>query len=640
MALLETFRSRIGKVLFIALMSLLVLSFAMWGIGDMLVGGGDHKNVATIGNVEISQDSFDREFRRETNRLRRVLGNSLTRAQARALGLTNTVLGRIVDRTLFGLGAEDLGVIISDDLVRKEIDRMPAFKGAGGGFDPRIFRSVLSSNGYGEATFIGMIRGDLSRAQYTESIGSGGRPAPGIAEMLYRYRKEKRVAEFIGIKDADMTGLPKPAVGELLSYHRDNAALFTAPEYRKLTVISLQADDLAKEIAVSEKEIKEAYERRKDEFTTPERRSIRQILFTDQAKAKEAYDKLAKGVGFMALAKQAGMDEKTVNLGEMTRDQIMPELAKAAFSLAQGVVSRPIKTSLGWHLIKVVKIIPGGGKTLEEVRKTLRLTIARERAVDALFKLSNKLEDALGGGATLEEAANGLALAVRTIPAIDARGLDPAGGKVANLPADKTFITTAFSTPENQESPLSEAGDDGYFILRVDKITAPALKPFARVKDRVLAAWNKDRRRKAADKKAAKLKKLLDDGNDFMAAAGKLGIKVSATLPMTGYMTKPMTRDGSGAPRGFPQALVSAIFGLKSGGAASARGAGGAYVARLKTIIPADPATDKKGLLKITGKITKSVQADLLVQLSAALRESYPVSVNTKAIDDLFQPAQ
>ena len=625
MALLETFRSRIGKVLFIALMSLLILSFTLWGIGDMVVGGADHKNVASIGNVEISQDLFDQEFKQETNRLRRVLGNRFNRNQARALGLTNTVLNRIVDRTLFDLGAEDLGVIISDGLVRKKINRMAAFKDAGGRFDPRLFRATLRSNGYNEAAFVEVIRGDLSRAQYMESIGSGGRPAPGIAEMLYRYRKEKRVAEFIKIEDADMTGQPKPALGELLSYHRDNAALFTAPEYRKLTIISLQADDLAKEIAVSEKEIKKAYEQRKDEFSKPERRSIQQILFTDQAKAKEASDKLAKGADFMAVAKQmAGMDEKTVNLGEMTRDQIMPELAKDAFALAQGQVSKPIKTSLGWHLIRVAKIIPGSKKTMEEVRKTLRLSIAKERAIDALFKLANKLEDALGGGATLEEAANGLALAVRTIPAIDARGLDPAGKKVANLPAYKTFITTAFSTPENQESPLTEAGDDGYFIIRVDNITAPALKPFAEVKDKVLAAWEKDRQRKAADEKAAKLKKLLDDGGNFMAAS----------------MTASMTRDGAGAPRGFPPALVTALFELKSGGAASARGPGGPYVARLKTIIPADPATDKKGLLKIADKITQSVQADLLTQLSSALRESYPVSVNSKAIDDLFQPAQ
>ena len=57
-----------------------------------------------------------------------------------------------------------------------------------------------------------------------------------------------------------MTGLPPPAVGELESYHRDNAALFTAPEYRKLTMIFLKADDLIKGIAVSEKEIKAAYD--------------------------------------------------------------------------------------------------------------------------------------------------------------------------------------------------------------------------------------------------------------------------------------------------------------------------------------------------------------------------------------------
>jgi len=116
------------------------------------------------------------------------------------------------------------------------------------------------------------------------------------------------------------------------------------------------------------------------------------------------------------------MDEKTVNLGEMTRDQIMPELAKDAFALAQGAVSKPIKTSLGWHLIRVAKIIPGSKQSTEEVRETLRRTIAKELAIDALFKLANKLEDALGGGATLEEAATGLALAVRTIPAIDAKG--------------------------------------------------------------------------------------------------------------------------------------------------------------------------------------------------------------------------
>ena len=98
--MLEAIRKRTASIFVKGLLGLLVVSFAIWGIGDVFRGGGGTTAVAQVGNVEIRPDQFNTELQREMNRLRTVFGGELDLERARALGLADSVLGRMINDVL------------------------------------------------------------------------------------------------------------------------------------------------------------------------------------------------------------------------------------------------------------------------------------------------------------------------------------------------------------------------------------------------------------------------------------------------------------------------------------------------------------------------------------------------------------
>jgi len=624
--MLEAIRNRSTGIVVKGLLTLLILSFALWGIADVFNRSGTNTVVATVGDAEIAPDQVRRDFQREVERLSKMLGTRIDTDQARALGLVNGVLNRIVDRTLYDLAATDLGIVVSDDLVRQSIRNIPGLKNEKGEFDRFRFQQALQSNQLSEAGFVALTRGDIRRTQYLSMVGASPAAPMRMAEILFAYQNEKRVADILAIPYSSIAVSAIPDDAELAKYHSENAAKFTAPETRKLTYISLTASDLAKEIAISDDEIAKAYEARKDELTTPESRVLKQIRFKDEVSAKKAYDMLKGGADFATVAKDiTGTSADKLNLGSMTKAQLLPGLAEAAFALQPGAFTKPLKSVLGWHILSLVKINPEAQKSLADSKKTLSRDLAAEKAIDALYQVANSLEDELGGGATLEEAAKKMNLPLRTIPIVDRTGSAGANAMVKGLPGSN-FLDVAFSTPEGQDSPLTETGSDGYFIVRVDGVTAPALRPLASVRNDVIKAWTEDQQVKNAKKKVDTLIAKIKSGSDMGTLANTMGLTVTTTTPFLRQDTV----------KNVPAGLVADLFASSIGDISDAAGKDAHVIARLKAVTAANPVVDKAKFVGMRRQLSSAMRADLLGQLAKGLRQDYPVSVNQAALNALF----
>lgn len=624
--MLEFIRQRATGIVVKTFLGILILSFALWGIGDVVRGIATESEVATVGGVKISPESFNIELQREMNRLRASLGDrQFDKEQAKALGIVDMVLSNMVTKTLFSLGADDLGAAASDKVINDEIKRNPEFNGPLGKFDRFTFQQVLRDNGFSESSFVRMVRDNIKRSHLLESVVGGGLAPVAMAEAVYNYRQEKRVAEIIEFADAAVTGIAEPGEADLADFHKDNAALFTSPEHRKLTVIAMTVDELAKDVAVADEEIKEAFKNRQDEFSTPERRHLQQMVTADDETADRVYKLLTEGGDFVKTAKEVvGLDAETLEMGAFAREDIIAELADAVFQLPEGGFSKPVKSPLGRHVLRVTKIEPSRQQTIDEVRAMLADTLAREKATDTMFELANQMEDKLGGGATLEDVSAQMGLKLVNVEAVDAAGNDAAGKPVEGLPSGN-FLKVAFETIENTDSALTEAGSNGYFILRVDKVTAPVLKSLETVRGDAAQAWRAKRRGEASQKAAEEALKRLEGGGILSAVAGESAVEIKTTASLT--------RSPGGE---LPDALTKALFAKKVGEYAIARSDKGYLLARLKEIQAADASADKEGVDNVRRELTQSMREDLLVQLSGALRSRYPVTVNSRAVDQLF----
>ena len=323
------------------------------------------------------------------------------------------------------------------------------------------------------------------------------------------------------------------------------------------------------------------------------------------------------------------MNADDVSLGTITRNDLFGDVADTVFELGAGEISAPIQSPFGWHVFRVAAIGENAFPPLPELRAEIEREIALRGATDALYRLTTTLDDVLAAGATLEGAAGQLKLRLTRVAATDSGGTTPENAR-ADLPGGAEFLTAAFATPAGVTSLLNESDDGSYFIVRVDRVTPPALKPLDRIRDEVEAAWRETELDKAAAARAAAAAERINDGEDFA--------KVAADLGHTALASAPVRRDRDGAEGSFSPRLVAALFALEVGKAHAAPAGDGTghVVARLADIVEADPNADEAGLTALRDELRVGIASDFTAQYRVTLQKRYPVDVNRRAIDALF----
>lgn len=606
------------------LLGLLVASFAIWGINDIFLGERDPV-VATVGNVKIVSSELNEAFRDEITRMAPLFGGRLDREKARQIGLLDRALYGLIDRAVFSLGSSDLGIGISDQLMRREIREEPSFRNQRGEFDPAIFRQVVDSNGMSEEQYINSLRQDLARTFLSTAVTAHAGVPSRMVNTLFSYRNERRSAEYVKVTNAAVTGIGNPDEAAIFAFHKSHSARFMAPEYRSVTFVNLDPLVLAADIDVPEAKLRKEYEDRISDYTIPNRRQVEQIVFNKEATAQRASDLLRGGAKFATVGATVGeKSAEVVSLGWMTQEELVPETAKPTFALADGGITAPIKSPLGWHLVRVTAVKQGKVKSFDEVRAQLKKDIAIASATDSIYRLANRFEDVLAGGATIEDAARRISLRAVKIDAIDAQGRGRSGLPVKSRPSGDNFLKAVMSTPELQDSQLTESASGGFFLLRVNNIIPPELKPLAVVRDQVVEAWRQERRTQAAQKRAKAILDRVKAGETLtaVAAAEKLALK----------QVESFTRIGAGAANGLTPGLVAKLFSLKPGQAEMARTGDGFVVARLKDIQSAY-TTSGKAKTELRQALGRGIAADLLAQFTFALRNQFGVEIKQKTIE-------
>ena len=608
---------------------LLIISFAAWGVEDMIRATGLPTDVAEVGDSKITANEFGAAFRREVERLRATFGADFDSEQARDLGVAENTVEGLISQRLLDLYAADNGVIVGDDQVVRYLHAEPAFHGPDGSFDRMLFESALNRLGIPEQRYVEDVRQQIKMSHLTGVLhGASTAPDP-LVRSLYHYRNDKRVARFVEIARPPESTLSTPGDSVLTDFHKENAAAFTAPERRDLTALHLNPADVAAEIEPAEEELRAEYEHRLEQLSVPERRRISQIVVADEAAARRAIDALRSGrdISDVAVA-VAGMDKDAVSLGSLARAELPQEIADAAFALQPNIPSQPVRSPLGWHILLVEGIEPGRTPEFAEVRSRIREDLAREQAVDALVKLANQVEDTLAGGAALEEAAAQVNAKLLSLRAVERSGRSADGDPEDGLLTLRRFLEAAFETGSGQTSDLIDTADGGYFLLRVDRVDPPALEPFDRVRERVAAAWRLDRLNAAARERADKLLGEVKAGRSFDTAAREMGLAAKTSSPFT--------RFDQGGDTPLPSSLATPLFEARQGEAFLGPTEKGFAVAVLHRIEPANPSADKDGLDGLREQVRGAMASDLLAQYTDALRGVYSVTVNSGALQRLF----
>ncbi|THD65318.1 MAG: peptidylprolyl isomerase [Bradyrhizobium sp.] len=609
----------LGKTIMAVVMGVLIISFGIWGIADIFRGFGQ-STLAKIGHTDISAEQFRQLYSEKLQQIGRQFGRPLTTDQARAFGLDRQLLQQTIAEAALDEEARRLGLGQSDAETMRMIFNDPNFKGVNGVFDPGRFQAMIRQFGYSERRYVADQRRVSLRRQIAGTISAGLQPPNTLIDALSRFQNEARSIEYIKLDAAQAGTIDPPSPETLAGYFDDHKTLFRAPEYRKISFVVVNPEEVGKWTAVSDEDAKKLFELRRDKLGTPERREVSQIILPNAEEALAARNRIGSGLSFDDLAKERGLTPSDVDLGMIAKSEIIdPAVAGAAFSLPSGDVSQPVQGKFGVALVKIGKIEPGVEPTYESVASNLKKEIAADRARASVSDLRDKMEDERGGGASVVEAAQKLGLTPVTIDAVDRSGRLPGGQLVTNVPPGLDVVSQAFTSDVGVDNdPIQFNG--GYVWYDVLGITPSRERPLDEVKDQVEARWRDDQITSRLRTKATEMVQKLDQGGSLADDAAGAGLKVEAASAFR--------RDGS--PPGVPASVIAAAFRTAKDGAGQVAGAaaGEWIVFRVTdiTVPPVDVASDEMKKLKET--LLRGLTDEQVGQYVTKLESDIGVSIN------------
>ena len=458
-----------------AVLVLIILTFALAGVGGYVSGGSD-SSVAEVNGTEIMQADYDRAYENERNRLQEQFGDmfdAISSDPGYMQTVRNNVMNQLIEQELLVQYANNNGMRISSAQVKQEIRDISAFRTAGQ-FDNDVYLMALRNAGYTPESFANLMQSDLLRTQLLQALAGSEFALDSEVLALLRLQEQTRSGGYLVAKNSDFAEQVELTEEQINQFYQNNSKSFQAPERIKVAYVELSKADLMSEIDVAEADVREFYENRIDQYRTEEERRISHILVehsTDNAeqKAQQALAELDAGADFADVAMEYSDDTFSAEAGGdlewIERGMMDEDFDQAAFELEEvGAVSGVVETSFGYHIIKLTDLRPGSVTPFEEIQAEVRQQLVEQQLEDRYFQLQQDLaEISFEQPDTLEPAAEAIGETVRTTDLF-------ARNRAPTPLSDDVILNNIFSErliDEALNSDIIETSDDRSLVVRV-----------------------------------------------------------------------------------------------------------------------------------------------------------------------------
>ena len=603
---------------------LIFAAFVLWGVGDFFtsMGRNDAGTVASVGTQKVGAQEFESAFRRQLERVAQQTGGDASQIAPGDRGqIAMQVLQGLVSHAEALREATRLGVVVPDDVLRQAIFELPAFKDEHQQFDHARLDQWLRSNNLTEQQLLSLFRDDLAATALIAPLRIGATAPAIVVRRAYDYGAETRTLDLVNFPFASVAVPPAPDAATLRRYYDNHVGQFQAPEYRRIKLVLLSPETVARGIEVTEADERALFKAQNGTGRVPEKRSVQVITAPTEARA-QALATLWNGGAGWAQMQAAATDSVPVALDDASEPNFPdPALGRLAFTATPGQVGAPVHLASGWVLLKVVHVTAPSQNGFEAVRPALHDEIAVSRARDGMADRVQKLQDAIAGGGGLDQipADLGAAAAEGTL---DAQGLTQAG-EPAPLPGNaaqrKAILAQALAQKPGDPAALKQGPDGSEYALVVEAVTPARAQDYAAVQDKVAAAVQHDRVRRAAEQQAATLYAQVRT-HGGLAASGRPDILHVGPI-------------GRSAPsRDVPPELARLAFSLPPGSSTMLEAAKGFAVITVTGIQHPAPSVNRLAYDRLQGTLDEAFGDDIEASYSMALREKTRPVLNAQAI--------
>ena len=590
--------------------------------------------LAQVGNHEITVTQFRRIYQRQVQEYRLQAGGELSDELLRSLGVDRQLLQQMIDEYTALAEAERLGIVATDAEIRRRIVSLPAFQENGQFIGEQRYRQTLQVQSPPLSTT--QFEEDIRRGIVIERLQAAVTQWVSVSneevEDEHRRRNEKVRVNVVAFRGDDYRDEVEVTDTDIEEFYENESLVYQVPEKRKLRFLLIDEAAMADAITPTEAEIQEYYDFNRSRYMTPGQVRASQILLrigdedeaAVEARATELTAQARDGADFAELARAHSEDEATIegggDLGTFGRGRMIPEIEGATFALGVDEVSDPIKSPLGYHIIKVTEKQEELTQPLTEVRDTIVNTLQQERASARATALARAISAEVSVPEDLDRAAASRGLEVQ-----ESAFAGP-GEPILGLGLANEVSARAFQLEEGEvDGPLGTAVGPAFVTVsdRQDPYVPPLDEVRAQVREDVL----RQRALSLAQERANVVAASLREAADFVAAAEAAELTVGSS--------ELLARGGAFPEVGVNSAVEAVAFALPEGSTSDVIEAGNmaaiVQVVERESVTPEQLSNDR---VDLRYELLQRRQAQFYRAYLANAASELPINIDMAALQE------
>lgn len=623
-------KSRIGLIVVFAVLGLIALAFAASDVtGLRAPNSGSSATLITVGSREIDQSEVSLRVNAAMTNLRRQ-GRAITMEEFLAQGGLEAVLDQTINGVVLEEFGRQSGIRVSKALIDGQIASIPAFQGVNGKFDQKKFEQLLADERLNPKD----LRDDMTRERYgtwlLERATPGTQIPDGVIAPYASLLLERRTGIAGMVRTMDMDPGPDPDDKALTAFYNANRARYTVPQRRIIRYAIVNPDRFRAQAAATEAEIAQAYRNAGTKYAASEKRTVRQVVLADQATANRVAAQVRGGQSITDAARAAGLESSEfADLDKAALAQrTSPAIADAAFGGAEGAVVGPVRSPLGWNVLRVDGIQRVAARPLAEVRTELADEVSQYKIATAIAATRQSIEDGIGDGQTFDELTQQAKLQASRTPPLTAAGINPDDPAFKPDPALAPIVRGGYAiNPEDQEPQLVPTGQDGSFaVIGLERVVPAAPRPLASIRDRVKDDFLVDKALQKARTTATGIVQKLKSGVPMAQALSEAGIRQPPPKPFD-------LKRSDLAGKQVPQHVATAFsMAPKTAKLVPAPDRAGFYIVYLDAVEEHDASRDADLMNRTRAEVGAMVPREQAMQFLESIKRALKIERNEAAI--------
>lgn len=489
-------KSLFAKILFTAI----ILSFGLWGVGDIIRHVSETKTAISVGKYKISAEQLYREYSQMKQNVKTMGAKPLTEEEFNKMNGKEILLDNIIDKAVETETIRQMGLIVPRKSLANIIWSLPEFQ-TNGVFDEKLYVSLLRQSGMSETGLLLQIKNSISRNQLFHPIISGYKVPDFIKNKLGAvYESDKTI--YISIFNINDAKNPKDLSKETIKdFYNNNKEQYKEPETRNIALLKIDYTKFIESIKITDQEIDGYYKSNKEAFKGVETRDFERFEFSTKEEANNAQIKLSQE-NPEKVKKKLTTDYQL--LKEMKKEEFPSDVSEDIFKIKEGKVSNVYQIGGKYYVYVLKKINVPVEKEMSEIKKEIKSIIQNEKVntpefYSSIKEVKNKIDDSFAAGKDVDKVAKETKAEIININDIEKDNNDLIKQYVPDEDTRKEIQETIFLTNENQASPIIESkeNDTLSYVVWVRKIKKEAIPELDKIKDRVKKDYIFEKKNKA-----------------------------------------------------------------------------------------------------------------------------------------------